>query len=226
MVFDNAEEKVILTNNNLSKNLSFLIKKNHTTDAELAKALNIPYNTIRRLTVGFTTDPRISTLTLIAQHFNVSIDALLDEDNPEMSTQSLFESPKSVPLFDWEDVSKQNFFDEINLKNWIRWSTIALAPNEKISNKSYALESKPSMQPRFPQQTIFIIDPNEKPIDGDLILIRFKSDNTVSLRDLIIDPPEWILLSISQSSKSINFDPNQHIIIGVVVLTILNARKK
>jgi SOS-response transcriptional repressor LexA len=81
------------------------------------------------------------------------------------------------------------------------------------------------MHSRFPVGTVFIIDPKEKPIDGDLVLIRFKNNESVSLRDLIIDSPHWQLLSIAQNAPSINYDVKEHEIIGVVLLTILNARK-
>lgn len=65
-------------NKELSRNLSLLMKENNISESELARALNLPYNTIHRLISGYTTDPRISTLKLIASYFSVSLDNLFN----------------------------------------------------------------------------------------------------------------------------------------------------
>ena len=223
---DNSAD-IMVVDNNLSKNLAVLMERNQITESELARALDLPYNTVKRLISGFTTDPRVSTLSLITQYFNVSLDSLLggDEELVTFSKKNNDSAPRSVPIISWEDISNRNFLEILDLKNWECWQPIALSPTDNLSDKSYALESRPSMQSRFPIGTVFIIDPKEKPIDGDLVLIRFKNNDSVSLRDLIIDSPHWQLLSIAHNTPSINYDVKEHEIIGVVVLTILKARK-
>src|SRR5690349_21258006 len=47
------------------------------SEAELAKLVNVPKATINRLLSGRTPDPRIGTLTLIAQYFGITIEQLL-----------------------------------------------------------------------------------------------------------------------------------------------------
>ena len=223
---DNSAD-IMVIDNNLSKNLAVLMERNQITESELARALDLPYNTVKRLVSGFTTDPRVSTLSLITQYFNVSLDSLLggDAELITFSKKNNDDAPRSVPIISWEDISNRNFLEILDLKNWECWQPIALSPTDNLSDKSYALESRPSMQSRFPIGTVFIIDPKEKPIDGDLVLIRFKNNDSVSLRDLIIDSPHWQLLSIAHNTPSINYDVKEHEIIGVVVLTILKARK-
>jgi len=61
----------------LARNIVALMKKRRISDSDLAKAISLPYNTIKRITVGKTVDPKISTLLLIANFFDVSIDGLL-----------------------------------------------------------------------------------------------------------------------------------------------------
>ncbi|MFA6301665.1 MAG: helix-turn-helix transcriptional regulator [Legionella sp.] len=68
-------------NNDLSQNLSRLMKENNVSESELSRALGLPYNTIHRLISGDTTDPRISTLKSIAAYFNVSLDALFNPNS-------------------------------------------------------------------------------------------------------------------------------------------------
>ena len=90
--------------------------------------------------------------------------------------------------------------------------------------KLFALESTKSMQPRFPNGTVFIISMEEQTIDGDLILIRFKENNSVSLRELIVDSPFWHLNPVIPGSTTLVFQQKQHEIIGVVILTLIQTR--
>jgi SOS-response transcriptional repressor LexA len=80
------------------------------------------------------------------------------------------------------------------------------------------------MRSRFPSGTTFIINCDEKPIDGDIILVRFKSNHSASLRELVTDPPRWQLLPITPGSESIYFNENEHLIIGVIILTLIKTR--
>lgn len=212
-------------NENLSNNLSLLMKENNVSESDLARALGLPYNTIHRLVSGYTTDPRISTLKSIAAYFNVSLDTLL---NPiELSTNALktHANPKAVPIFSWEQISNNEFPSSIDHQDCINWLPIPLISVDNLSINAYAIESRPSMYPRFPTGTFFVIDPECKPIDGDLILVKIKRDGAVSLRELMIDPPTIKLLPIIQNSDSLNFIENEYEIIGVVVLSMHHLRK-
>jgi len=90
-----------------------------------------------------------------------------------------------------------------------------------ISKNTFALESRPSMFPRFPKGTVFIIDPSTTPTDGDIILIKIKNSNTYTLRELIIDPPDWHLSPLVSDSHAMTFSKSEHEIAGVCLLTIL-----
>lgn len=205
-------------NENLSKNLSLI--DNSVSESDLARALNLPYNTIHRLVSGHTTDPRISTLKLIASYFNVSLDTLLNQN--EKCTSA---APQTVPIVTWEQLSDVAFLKTINNQNWDNWLPIPLVSIDNLSLNAYALESRPSMQPRFPIGTFFIIDPDCKPMDGDLILVKIKINNAVSLRELIIDPPSMQFLPIIENSDVLNFNEIDHEIIGVVVLSMHQFRR-
>lgn len=218
-------EKVIVIADNLPKNISILMEKNGISESDLARALNIPYNTIRRLASGFTTDPRMSTLKLIANYFNIGLDALTGEGDPTSYALAANQSPRSVPILGWSDISDSTFMHNINLSSWASWQPIALASTEDLSEQAYALTSRRSMGPRFPLGTVFIIDPDKSPIDGDLVLVKIKESHAVSLRDLIIDPPNWQLLPIIEHSPALLYDESKHKIIGIIVLTMLRTRR-
>lgn len=220
-----GKEYNTLTKEHLSKNLSVLMEQNKVSGTELANALHIPYNTIRRLLNGTTTDPRMSTLQIIANYFHVTLDILTGKNKPNQEINRSNNSPRSIPILKWADVSHPNFLQTINLENWPHWQPIALASTQNLSEKAYAIESRRSMQPRFSEGTLFIIDPEEKPLDADIVLVRIKDTHEVTLRDLIVDPPHWQLQPIVNNSELLIFNQAEHEIIGVVALTIFHTRK-
>lgn len=211
------------SNEGLSINLSALMKHNNISESDLARALNVPYNTIHRLVNGHTTDPRLSTLKLIATYFNVGLDTLLTSN--ENKIPESHDNLRAVPIISWGQVTDNTLLNSIKNKNWNHWLPIPLASLDNLSLNAYALESRPSMQPRFPIGTFFIIDPKCAPIDGDLVLVNIKANNAVSLRELMIDPPITKLLPLIQNSEALSFNEIEHEIIGVIVLTMHHLRR-
>lgn len=208
----------------ISKNLKILLKSHGVSEAEIARALDTSVMTIRRIISGETEDPRISTLKLIAGYFNVSIDSLLN-DNEERSINVMTKTkPQFIPILDWKIIAANASIKDINFSEWKEWYPI-ISEQNYIDDLTFALESRPSMQPRFPLGTLFIINPSEKPMDGDIILIKMKQEQDLSLRELIIDPPKWQLHPTVTGSETLFFDEKKHGIVGVVVLTLLHKRK-
>ncbi|WP_367608286.1 helix-turn-helix domain-containing protein [Legionella sp. W05-934-2] len=200
----------------LAKNLKRLLHENSINESILAKTLNIPYNTVKRLTSGITTDPRISTLQLIAQYFELSVDQLLGN----LDTGNTQKVATSVPLFDWSDISNPDFFSNLNLDTWSNWYPIPPISQSSFKSKAYAIKSRPSMQPRFPLGTVLVVDPEADYFDGDIVLVRIKDQVDISVREIVIDPPTHQLLSIVKNSSTLMFDKTQHEIIGVIMLTM------
>ena len=62
---------------NLQAMLNYLLKHENLSPNALAVKLQLPAPTIHRLTTGDVQDPRISTLTLIADYFGVTFEQLL-----------------------------------------------------------------------------------------------------------------------------------------------------
>lgn len=209
----------------LAENLSGLLKNHHLNTNQLAQILNIPMMTIRRLVSGETIDPRISTLKLIADYFKVSVDSLINSDSQAITKTLKKTKSHLVPVLSWEMAEKINILRDLDLSKWKEWQTISLSDQSVLSNNAFALESRPSMYPRFPQGTIFIIDPDVTPIDGDMVLVKLRKNNELTLRELTIDPPEWTLYSIS-GSNGLQYSEQEHQIVGVNVLTMLYNRQK
>lgn len=208
----------------LAENLRVVLNARGMSENELAQALSLPVMTVRRIVSGETMDPRISTLKLIADHLDVSIDALLGHtaNNALFITKNL---PHFIPIVDWKSAENIASFHKMDFSKWKEWQPIILN-NHSLSKNAFALESKPSMQPRFPMGTLFVIDPNEVPVDGDFTLIKMKKNGDLSLRELIIDSPRWQLQPVITGSEIIFYDKTLHQMIGIVVMSLLFNRKK
>jgi SOS-response transcriptional repressor LexA len=112
------------------------------------------------------------------------------------------------------------------LASWQNWQSVNISQNVCISKNSFALESRPSMYPRFPEGTLFIIDPKILPKDGDIVLVKIKNTHEITMREMRIDPPEILLQPLVVGSGVISFTEKQHCIVGVNILTIMYGRNR
>lgn len=219
IIDDTSEARII------GINIKCLMQSRNISETRLARELKVSVMTIRRVISGETSDPRISTLSLIADFFNVSVDSLLERrDTPVMNIRD--NQPMFIPILSWEDL--KNFYNQnsnFDSESWERWHPIINTPHLKLNHNAFAIESKPSMQPYFPKGTLIIINPFDEPLDNDIVLIKTNASCEYSLRELVIDAPKWILQPIIEGSELLFYNKEEHDIIGVIVLTILHTRK-
>lgn len=194
------------------------------SDSDIAQATNLPLMTIRRIVSGETTDPRIATLKLITDFLDVSIDAIISNKMSYFSLKN-YKLPFFVPILDWELVSSIEKLSELELNKWEFWQPIAIDNNFTLSRFTFALESRVSMQPRYPAGTLLIIDPEVKPTDGDIVLFRSKNTNELFMKEVMIDSPSWQLIPLIPNSSATTFNKKEFEIIGTVILTMLYTKK-
>ena len=216
---DNKHD-IFETSNYLAHNLQALLKKHDINANQLAHELGIPMMTVWRLSTGETRDPRISTLKLIANYFNVSVDALIASSDQAIVNPLGYEMSHTVPLLDWNTAGQISTIHDLDLSTWETWQSVCMRSGNQIGKDAFAIESKPYMYSIYPKGTFFVIDPNVKPIDGDMILIKIKENNTLTMRKIHIDPPEWYLYQLTSSCDPLKYSSKVHHIIGVVLLTI------
>lgn len=204
----------------IARNLQRLLKERNLNANQLATLLGIPSMTIGRLLSGQTADPRVSTLKSLTDYLGVTIDSLMVNHN---TTTNL--KPHFIPLLDWDVLQKINHIYELDLKNWKHWQPVPPQENGELSDHSFALTTRPSMYSRYPQGSVFIIDPKAIPEDGNIVLVKIINNNEVTLRELIIDPPEWQLQSVVQGSSTLRYSLAEHQIIGVSQLIMLYNKR-
>lgn len=193
--------------------LRLLLFKNNINATELARAINIPQPTIQRILAGKTEDPKLSTLTAIANYFSLTLDQLLG--NAPLTDVVFLKKTQKAPVISWEKASQfKEFFESNEIKDWKNWISI---DTKTSSSFIFGLQTKPSMEPRFIAGSILTIDPDKKPVDGDLVIVHYPNIPEATIREITLDGPKHELSSITeQSTEKLSKDIN---IIGVVVQT-------
>lgn len=178
----------------LAENLQKLLQTRGLTEAKLARYTKIPQPTLHKVLTGKTEDPRISTLQLLANFFGVTIDTLYSTGMRVQETSQVH--VQAVPVISWGDCLKANeFINTLTPANWNNWLTV-----EQIGKSLYGITTKSSMEPRFPKGSILIIDSQEMPSDGDLIVVHYPNTQEATLRELALDGPVKLLFPINSHS--------------------------
>lgn len=128
-----------------------------------------------------------------------------------------------IPKLSWDLLSQTSTTDIYTCAK--DWESIALKGDFDNPNALFALESTPSLHPRFPLGTLFIVKVTTKVEDGAIILIKFRDTQQISLRELIADPPIWHLAPLVSESNIIQYDESTQEIVGVIMMTLLKNVK-
>jgi len=204
----------------IADNLAYLMQQQGVSETELARALDTSVMTIRRLLSGETEDPRIFTVKAIADYFQTSVDFLLSDLHRLPISRLPCKRPEFIPLLEWDCFTQVDTLQALDLSAWTAWYPVVSLEHTAAHAETFALRSRPSMQPRFSLGTILVINQAEQPADGDLILVKIRSSQQLSLRQLRIDPPRWQLEPIVAGSDVLFFAEAQHRIVGVVLFTV------
>lgn len=199
----------------LAHNLRRLLDARNISEAELARQTSIPQPTLHKILSGKTNDPRASTVKSLADFFGISIDELMTGVNSKIKSDSKSKI-QSVAIISWEDcLHFETQLSNITPSNWSQWIV-----TEFVSDKTFALISKPSMEPKFPRGSILIVDPSATPEDGDLVIAHYPDTKEATVRELNIDGPIRTFTTIGKPSSSTTPSDNKISIIGVVVKSI------
>jgi transcriptional regulator with XRE-family HTH domain len=178
-------------------------------EAELARQTNIAQPTLHKILAGTTCDPRVLTLKALADYFEVNIDDLFTGNTNDKATQQAH----STPIISWEDcLNSKKFIAKLTSNNWEQWVIIENPKQAKL----FGLVSKRCMEPRFPKNTVFIVDSNLEPEDGDLVIVHYPDTREATLRELSIDGPDRLLLSINPNRPQEVLTPKIKLL-GVVI---------
>lgn len=209
--------------NFLPINLRYHLDKNKLSLTKLANSVNLPLMTIQRLISGETKDPRISTLGLIANYFDISIDDLVS--NPAISSRNTYQAEDSfyaVPIVTEEMLEKASSIDELFTNKFSKLKVVNFTQKPQNS-KFFILDAPDYLFPRFPKNTLFVIDPQANPSDGDLVVVKNLQNSTIEIEELSVNSSAWYLQQINVKHTPVRYDKSNHIVCGVVSSTMLNS---
>lgn len=152
----------------LGSNLRKLLKKEHLSEAALARQTGIPQPMINRLAKDKNTNPKLDTLQPIVDYFAITFSQLLGEEPLPFDFDEETKLCKEVPLISLENLNKNirpSFGVEI------------IPTNNLVTNEAFALKVvKEINQKHFPEKCLLIFEPKKTPEINDFILVKFKNE--------------------------------------------------
>lgn len=202
---------------NIGSVITELLEKAGITEADLAKAIDLPRATINRIHAGKIAHPRSSTLTLIANYFNITIDQLLGYSTLQNDYTSNKINVIQIPQLSWEIVKKQaNHIDKAISNESTKPVIVEMSSDQCNANNMFALKvTGDAMWPYFDDNSIIAIDTKLIPDNRNFVIAYLASTNEVILRQLFIDGSTKILKAINPIFDVIRLG-NDDFIIGVV----------
>ena len=189
----------------LKDSLKIFMESKKLNASQLARSTGIKQPVIHRILTGDTLDPKIGTVSALANFFQVSINELVGQ-------QKILEN--KIPLLTLENI-QEYLTGQLHPTEYFNIS-------EKESNKSIALKiSDSTMLPRFPKDTVIIIDPKLNAKDRSYVIVFIVEKNISLFRQLLLDGndtyikplnPDFPLLKLSSQFK----------IVGVVTQAQMN----
>lgn len=201
---------------NISDVLNFLLKKTGICEAALAREIDLPRNTINRLTAGKTSDPRISTLQAIADYFHITVDQLSGKVPITANVQRI-EGIKRLPIIALEKAAQwQQFLIDMQADNEQR----CIVSDPTDCQAEFAVKVKgDAMWPQFQEGNIIVINPHKSPENRDFVLTALYKPDEIIFRQLFVDNAVRVLKAINPIFPAIITLTPKDKIIGVAVET-------
>ena len=209
----------------MSKILKGLMAELGINESELARRTGIGQPVVHRICSGETDNPKVATLSPIANFFAISISQLIGDEplSPERIPGTFnpdAQGWRQIPLLAWNQV--------------LHWPNLTekLAPLPTISTDielgqhAYAVSTRDTtMEPRFPERTILLIDPNLKPNSLDFAIVHVEGYDLPNFKQVLIDGGHTILKPLNTDFKTLLLD-KPHKFLGVMVQSRMDFKKK
>lgn len=198
----------------INKTLKVLMEHNNVSISLLSKNTGVPVGTISRLMSEEHTNPTLSSLTPIADFFNISIGQLIGDDPLSLTDTAGFYIENRnfwtrIPVISWETI-KEFLSNNDESKNF---SEKTILSESDLGPKSYALIVDNSDWDYFSQGTILVIDKNAEPQNRDFIIVSKDAHKTPTLKQLLIDEADnKYLKPMNSSFKILTMDENYEIL--------------
>ena len=202
--------------------LSLLMDECDIDDATLSRETNVPASTISRMRLNSDANPTASTLRPIARFFSISISQLLGDDPLPIDRLPGTHNPRGfvaarMPVIDWDYISNWLHHQE---GGYNRPLTQWISTEKLIGTRAFALHIfTDSFGLAFRKGSLIIVDPDQAPKDGDLILLELTDDKLTVLKQFLVDGNETYIRSVNPEMKGTWQLTKTHNILGVIIET-------
>jgi transcriptional regulator with XRE-family HTH domain len=189
----------------LAYNINFLMEKAGLTSSTLSKATGVAQTTIYKIKDGIITNPTIDTLKPIVEYFNFSIDELINTKLFSTTPMQITYTKNLLPLILFNEIEN---FPKTNVIRYINTDF------NNIDGK-YCIDLLEGNS-IFEKNSILIIDKLFQYKAQDIVIVKRKADNKLSIKKIIYDD-EFFLQSLTIGINHHSFGIEDYIILGVVV---------
>ncbi|USQ13729.1 LexA family transcriptional regulator [Legionella lytica] len=162
-------------------NLKKLLKKEGISENELSKRIGIPQQMINRIITGINQNPKLSTITPIANYFKISLHELISNAELDTNDTHSLNTQRKIPYIEFKDIEVYGISE-------------ALTKSKKFIaadldyNKNYFATSMndDSMEPKFSKNTILVFEKEKEPFNGDFCLLKDEGNHYV-FRQIMIN---------------------------------------
>lgn len=201
----------------LALRLKHFMKEKGYNIPKLSKKTGIALGTIQRILSDENSNPTFSTLKTIANVLNISVSSLIDEaDNISYAAK--------VRIISWAQILNyiENFQEKdpeaINVDSYV-------FTNLQISERAFAVRLfHETLSSIFRKNSTLIFDPEKKPYNRAYVLVKFHDHDTPSLKQLIIDEPNFYLKSVNEelASEKMTFLTKKEKILATLIQTVFD----
>lgn len=214
-----------MKNSSMSAILKGLMTEIDINESELARRTGVGQPVVHRICSGETDNPKVATLSPIANFFAISISQLIgDEPLPTDRIPGTFKPDvqgwRQIPLLEWEQV--------------LPWPKLiqksgpfpTISTDIELGQHAYAIAVRDTtMEPRFPEGTVLIVDPNLKPTNLDFAIVHVEGHSLPNFKQVLIDGEQTILKSLNTDFKTLLLE-KPHKFFGVMVQARMSFKQR
>ena len=185
--------------------LKKLIDDNHLNVSQLSKNTGLSNTTIKRMCTEDEANPTLSSVEKLADFFGIKASQMLGLE--PLTTQNTGYFPKTefwnnVPLLTLEE----SLFWPENEKSIKENKLTQYAKTDiDISDKTFAIIAKNgTLEPRFPDGTVLIIEPDRTPKNKDFVLVLINSKKLPQFRQIFVDGSDYYVKAINPDMANVN----------------------
>lgn len=174
---------------------------------ELARRIGLKQPTVHRIVEGVSPSPHHSSLSPLADFFNITVEQLRGDEPLPWSLYDTWglhgQDLVAVPLISWEEAL--GWPD--NAEHTKGRPESILMPHPVNPNVFALVMEDSSMSPQFPKGTVLVIDPSRNYKDRSYVLLGLKDHPRAVFRQLLFDARQYYLKCLSPDLDGVRAEP-------------------